>query len=216
MSRPQAFPQCLAARLARCRRSGNRRADMRPETRDLAGGHETLRQVEIEAAPMARPQGRQCLMSHPVSMSRCLNVSPGLLSQVSGLPLTPPATGTPLARLSPARPHRRSGTLAASRHRLPTVSLSPRAQAVLQCAPRARTNGPQTLRTRQRASKNAPATGTACERPALRASLSPRHSSLPSSLVTRHSRKRPEKGVRFALKLFSIFFPNPLARPDKM
>ncbi len=38
----------------------------------------------------------------------------------------------------------------------------------------------------------------------------------PSSLVTRHSRKRPEKGVRFALKLFSIFFPNPLARPDKM
>ena len=38
---------------------------------------------------MARPQGRQSLnvsLSHLVSMSRCLNVSASLLSQVSGLP----------------------------------------------------------------------------------------------------------------------------------
>ena len=46
--------------------------------------------------PMSRPQGRQCLnvsLSHPVSMSRCLNVSASLLSQVSGLalPLAPAA-----------------------------------------------------------------------------------------------------------------------------
>ena len=53
------------------------------------GRHETLRLVEIEAMPMARPQGRQSLnvsRSHLVSMSRCLNVSASLLSQVSGLP----------------------------------------------------------------------------------------------------------------------------------
>ena len=37
--------------------------------------------------------------------------------------------------------------------------------AVLQCAPRARTNGSQMLRTWQSASKNAPATGAGCERP---------------------------------------------------
>ena len=52
------FPHCLAARLVRCWRSGNRRADMRPETRDLAGGHETLRPpVEGYAnGPPVRPQ----------------------------------------------------------------------------------------------------------------------------------------------------------------
>ena len=74
-ARPQAFPHCLAARLARCRRSGNRRADMRPETRDLAGGHETLRQVEIEAVPMARPQGRQSLDVSCLARFQCLAVS---------------------------------------------------------------------------------------------------------------------------------------------
>ena len=39
------FTPCHAARLDRRWRSGNRRADMRHETRDLAGGHETLRLV---------------------------------------------------------------------------------------------------------------------------------------------------------------------------
>ena len=59
--------------------------------------------------PMTRPQGRQSLnvsLSHPVSMSRCLNVSAGLGSQVSGLPL--PLTTTHC--LAARRPrHRRSG-----------------------------------------------------------------------------------------------------------
>ena len=125
-ARPQAFPQCLAARLARCWRSGNQRADMRPETRDLAGGHETLRQVEIDAVPMARPQGRQSLNVSCLTRSQCLAVS--MSRQVSCLrslvsPLPPPL----------------------ARHRIVLVSR----EAVLQCAPCARTQGSQTLRTSQ-------------------------------------------------------------------
>ena len=51
---------------------------------------------------LARPQGRQRLnvsLSHSVSMSRCLNVSASLRSQVSGLPLLPP----PRQRRAPVR-----------------------------------------------------------------------------------------------------------------
>ena len=93
--------------MARCRRSGNRRADMRPEIRDLAGGHETLRQVGIEAVPMARPQGRQSLN---VSCLRSL-VSPLLpaIGRAAARPLvgrglrTRRVNGTPLDRPRPAR-----------------------------------------------------------------------------------------------------------------
>ena len=84
----------LAARWTRRWRSGNRRADMRPETRDLPGGHETLRQVEIagnaNGAP-ARPPKSQCLNVSPglnVSLSQCLR-----RSRVSGL-WSPPLTTT--------------------------------------------------------------------------------------------------------------------------
>ena len=48
-----ATTHCLAARWTRRWRSGNRRADMRPETRDLAGGHETLRPSAGGAALVA-------------------------------------------------------------------------------------------------------------------------------------------------------------------
>ena len=71
------------ARWARHRRSGNRRADMRHETRDLPGGRETLRQVEIAVRPMARPQGRQSLNVSRLTRSQCLAVS--MSPQVSGL-----------------------------------------------------------------------------------------------------------------------------------
>ena len=77
-------PSPLATpRQSRHRRSGNRRADMRPETRDPAGGHETLRHLEIAAMPMARPQGRQSLNVSCLTRSQCLAVS--MSHQVSGL-----------------------------------------------------------------------------------------------------------------------------------
>ena len=88
------------------------RGDMRHETRDLPGGRETVRQVEIAARPMARPQGRQSLnvsLSHPISMSRCLNVSASLKSQVSGLPHHP-CSPSPAGAARAAR-SRRSATL---------------------------------------------------------------------------------------------------------
>ena len=95
----------VAARLVRCWRSGNRRADMRPET--WWGDMETLRQVEIEAMPMARPQGRQSLN---VSCLRSL-VSPLLpaIGRAAARPLvgrglrTRRVNGTPLDRPRPAR-----------------------------------------------------------------------------------------------------------------
>ena len=73
---------------------------MRPEP--WRGDIETSRNCGNANGSPARPPKSQCLMSHPVSMSRCLNVSPGLLSQVSGLPLAS-ANGTPLDRPRPAR-----------------------------------------------------------------------------------------------------------------
>ena len=92
------FTPCHAARSARHRRSGNWRADMRPETRDPAGGHETLRHLEIAAMPMARPQGRQSLNVSCLTRSQCLAVSmshqvSGLRSQVSPSPLATPRAG---------------------------------------------------------------------------------------------------------------------------
>ncbi len=60
-----------------------------------------LRPPPQKAMPLARPQGRQSLnvsLSHPVSMSRCLNVSAGLGSQVSGLSLPFTTTHCPAAR----------------------------------------------------------------------------------------------------------------------
>ena len=94
--------------------------------------------------------------------------------------------------------------------------------AVLPCAPRARTKGRGMLRTRQSASKNALATGATrekvCENRSafLRQRLANASHKANRPAKTFRPSKRPEKGVRFALKLFSNFFPNPLARPDKM
>ena len=58
-----------------------------------------LRQCKANGPP-ARPPKSQCLMSHPVSMSRCLNVSASLRSLVSGLPLTLASRGRAGARPS--------------------------------------------------------------------------------------------------------------------
>ena len=96
----------------RRRRGGRGRADVGPKTRDLAGGHETLRQVEFAAMPMAHPQGRQCLNVSCLTRSQCLAVS--MSRQVSGLrslvlpsftPRPTRALDPPLAKREPARGH---------------------------------------------------------------------------------------------------------------
>ena len=69
----------LAARLPRRWRSGNRRADMRHETRDLAGGHETLRLVTPRS--FVCPCNRDILCN---SRRDCLHYAPyGQLSFAS-------------------------------------------------------------------------------------------------------------------------------------
>ena len=86
---------------------------MRPETRDPAGGHETLRHLEIAAMPMARPQGRQSLNVSCLTRSQCLAVS--MSRQVSCL----------RSLVSPL-PHRQWHAIG---------SPSSRAQALPPCAP---------------------------------------------------------------------------------
>ncbi len=133
----------------------------------------------------------------------------------------------------PRRPHRMLHQWPRSSAALPRPPHAPRhwhsngfafgiCAAVLQCAPRARTNGSQMLRARQSASKDVPATGADRERP------SALHKPFPHQWLEKasHKAKRfqkhfgPAKGLAKGpanrQKLFSTFFQNPLARSPEM
>ena len=94
--------------------------------------------------------------------------------------------------------------------------------AVLQCAPRARTNGSQMPRTRQSASKNAPATGADREMHSVSRMPFPHQRLAKASHKAKRFQKRfgPAKGLAkgpaYRQKLFSTFFKNPLAHSSKM
>ena len=94
----------------------------------------------------SRREGRNLLRPAGGPRSRAAAGARAADAQTSTIPALPQRARCPLSQYVPPRRLHANGEAFA----LP----SSRAQAVLPCAPRARTNGSQTLRTRQSASKN--------------------------------------------------------------